>query len=378
MGEEKVEELNLLRKMSREFALKELREGREERDRYPFVPLDQGLLRKVEEVGFLSLLQGEAVEMREGLRGLCLVLEGLAMEDASLAGVIFAHSLSRLLLSLAGGADVVGRLESGGSVGGEGDGERSLIAFPCFDFPRETAGRLRAERAEDGYRLTGRAEFVILGNLAALALLPAGTEGAEGFSLFACPLREGGVQVGPAALSLGLRCCPASDLVLEGARSLLVGEEGRGEEYWSQASDLMALAAASMSLGVMKGSFREALEYARMRVQGGREIVGWSEVRMILSRMALQCRSGEMLLDAALREAEEGAPGWRASARAAALKVQEDACHVASDGVQLLGGNGYMRDYGQEKRFRDAHQLKVLLGHHPLRQLEFLALTEEA
>ena len=184
------------------------------------------------------------------------------------------------------------------------------------------------------------------------------------------------MEASPPVLSLGLRSCPGVDLVLREASSSLIGKAGEGERYYGSAADLLAASAAAMSLGVMKGSFREALEYARQRIQGGWEIINWSEVRMLLSQMALHCRSGEMLLAAALRETQKGEAGWEVSSRAAALQVQEMACQVVSDGVQLLGGNGYMRDYGQEKRFRDAHQLKVLLGHHPLRKLEFLQLAE--
>ena len=119
------------------------------------------------------------------------------------------------------------------------------------------------------------------------------------------------------------------------------------------------------------------MEYAKQRLQGGRAIINWSEVRMILSKMALQCRSGEMLVDAALRKCEEETAGWEASAIAAALQVQEMACQVVADGVQVLGGNGYMKDYCQEKRFRDAHHLKVLLGHHPLRKLDLFDTLEK-
>lgn len=372
---ERAEEWKLLEQMSRDFASRELRAGKEERDRHPFVPLDLDLLRKAEELGFFSLLQEEAADIPASLQALCLVLENLSMEDAAFAGAVFTNSLSQMVMLQAGRADVPDELRGSGT-GEREAGRLPLIAFPPFDFPGEVARGLQAEKRDGDYLLTGRAEFVVLGSLARWALLPARTEGVEGFSFFLTALEGEGVEASPPVLSLGLRSCPGVDLVLREASSHLVGKAGEGERYYGSAADLLAVPAAAMSLGVMKGSFREALEYARQRVQGGWEIINWSEVRMLLSQMALHCRSGEMLLAAALRETGKGEAGWEVSSRAAALQVQEMACQVVSDGVQLLGGNGYMRDYGQEKRFRDAHQLKVLLGHHPLRKLEFLRLAE--
>lgn len=376
MNGDRADEWKLLDNMSRDFASRELRVGREERDAHPFAPLDLGLLRKAEELGFFSLFQDEGEEVAANLRALCRVLENLAIEDASFAGAVFTHALAELIMRLAGRGDIPGKLREKAGNGGQEEGRLPLVAFPCFDAPEETARGLRAEKRDDNYLLTGRAEFVVLGNVAGWALLPAYIEGMGKYSFFLTPLKGQGVEVGNSVLSLGLRSCPGADLALQEVVSGLIGEAGEGERYYASAVDLLSACAAAMSLGVMRGSFREALDYARQRVQGGREIINWSEVRMILSQMALHCRAGGMLVDAALREAERGERGWEASSWAAALQVQETACQVASDGVQLLGGNGYMRDYGQEKRFRDAHQLKVLLGHHPLRKLKFLQLAE--
>ena len=56
------------------------------------------------------------------------------------------------------------------------------------------------------------------------------------------------------------------------------------------------------------------------------------------------------------------------SAVAAAVHIGDIAADVTSEGIQLLGGNGYMKDYGQEKRMRDAKQAQSLLGSSPLRK----------
>jgi len=376
-GPEKAEELKLLENMSRDFAINELREGREERDTYPYAPLDLALFHKAEELGYFTLLLDEPDEKLTNQALLGHVLTILSMEDASLAGAVFAHSLAQMIIIQAGQAAMLDKIQDGGSKAMQKKKESPFIAFPCFDFPDNLARGLRAEKKDEKYFLSGEVNYVTLGNLASWALLPAQVEGKKGFSFFLCPLGDEKVTDSFAVLSLGLRSCPAVDLAISDAEAVPVGDIGAGEIYYEAVEALFAALAASISLGVMKGSYREALDYSRQRVQGGREIINWSELRMMLSRAAVQCRTSEMLVNRALHESELGIPGWEDSARAAALHVQEAACHVTSDGIQILGGNGYMQDYGQEKRFRDAHQLKVLLGHHPLRKLEYIKFAEE-
>jgi alkylation response protein AidB-like acyl-CoA dehydrogenase len=68
-------------------------------------------------------------------------------------------------------------------------------------------------------------------------------------------------------------------------------------------------------------------------------------------------------------ELEQKQSGYESRISAAALHVSELACEATVDGVQILGGYGYMKDYGQEKRYRDARMVQALLGSAPLKKL---------
>jgi alkylation response protein AidB-like acyl-CoA dehydrogenase len=247
-----------------------------------------------------------------------------------------------------------------------------LIAFPSFNNPGETENAARVEKRAEKYVLSGDIEYVVLGGIADSALLPAKVKGEEGYSLFLVNLKGDGIEVSEPVLSLGLHACPAVDMSLSGVEGKLVGNEGEGGGYFEAAVDRLSVAAAAMAAGVMKGSFVEALDYTRERVQGGREIVNWSEVRMLLSGMAVKGKVADMLVDQASRSVDCGEPGWQLDSRAAALHVQEMAADATTDGIQLLGGNGYMKDYGQEKRFRDAKQIQALMGLTPMRKLKYI------
>ena len=68
--------------------------------------------------------------------------------------------------------------------------------------------------------------------------------------------------------------------------------------------------------------------------------------------------------------------GWEQKALAAAIHIQESALQVTTDGVQALGGVGYMQDFGQEKRFRDAKHIQACFGLTPMKRLRlFNAVT---
>ena len=219
--------------------------------------------------------------------------------------------------------------------------QQALIAFPSFNNPGEVESAARAVKKGGGYELSGAVEYVVLGGLVRRAILPARIEGAEGYSFFLVDLKADGVDASDPVLSLGMHACPAVDLALSGVPARLIGAGGEGNAYFETAVDRLSVAAAAMAAGVMKGSFTEALDYSKQREQGGRLIVGWSEVRMLLAGIAVKGKVADLLVECASCAVDREEPGWQLASRAAALQVQEMATGATSDGIQLLGGYGY-------------------------------------
>lgn len=358
-------EKTMLAELANQFSAGELEGKQEERDRYPFAPFFDDAVGKAAEVGFLALTLPE--EMGGSGGGLCeltTVLEIICRTDASLGCVIFTDSMAQRVMLLSGSDELLSSVYTG-----DRGYPASLLAFCSFTDPNQLAGDIRAVPDGGGYRLSGSVPYLVLGNAAGSAVIFAPLEGDSRPSCFLVDLEGVGVQRSEPVLSLGLRACPAVDLTLNAAAGRLVGDEGRGGEQYREAADRMSVAAAAMASGVMRGSFDEALSYARRRRQGGREIVEWFEVRMILADMAVKVKASGMLVAGACLAIQNGEPGWRQGSRAAALQVQEMACGLTDNGIQVLGGNGYMKEYGQEKRFRDAGQIKSLLGLVPMKKL---------
>ncbi|MDA8141120.1 MAG: acyl-CoA dehydrogenase family protein [Desulfobacteraceae bacterium] len=360
-------ELAMMAKAAKEFAAKQLAPNREESDKYPFGPLFTDVVEKAFGLDFFHILLPEALQgMSLGLNALGVVLENICREDASLGGIIFTTLAGQEILRHAGAAEPLKTICSAKRL------HDFLIALPVFNNPAEVKHLAQAQPAEGGYTLSGTIEYVVLGSMAKQALIPARTPGAKDFSYFLVGLETAGLKKSEPVLSLGLHACPAVDMEFNRTPAKLIGQAGQGSLYFNQMADRMHAAAAAMSLGIMKGSFQEALDYARRREQGGQTIIHWSEVKMILANMALKINNAEMIVAQACQAADNQAPKWESRTRAAALHIQEMACDLTTDGIQVLGGVGYMKDFGQEKRFRDAKHIQALMGIAPVKKIKFL------
>jgi alkylation response protein AidB-like acyl-CoA dehydrogenase len=360
-------ELKMLEKAASEFAKKTLAADREENDKFPCGPFFSEVLDKALAFDFFHMVLPESAGgIGKGIRALSVILSAISEEDSSLAGIIFTTSAAIELMVAAGCQDRLAGLFSDREI------RNVLMAMPVFCHPAETVTLPEAVISGDEAHISGNLDYLTLGGIASKAVVPATIAGMPSFSYFLVDLEQPAVKKSLPVLSLGLRSCPSTDMTFNRAKASLLGEPGKGHEYFGVMADRMHAASSAMSLGVMKGSFREALEYCRKRKQGGQEIIHWSELKMILSNMAIHLKVAEMLVTRACQAVKSREKGWETTSRASALHVQSLACDLTTDGIQALGGVGYMKDFGQEKRFRDAKQIQSFLGIAPVKRIRYL------
>lgn len=361
-------ELKLLKKSATEFAKKELTPNREENDKFPFGPFFDSVVKKAFEADFFHTTLPEAAGgTGQGISALCILLDGLCQEDSSLAGIIFTNAAAQeIMLAADAGGLLKKKISAADTV------KKFLTAFPVFNNPGEDDHVVRAEKKDNQYRLTGDIEYVVLGGLAGHALIPAVISGQKNYSFFLVALNQRSLSISPPVHSLGLHACPAIDLSLKEAKADLVGKEEEGAVYFEAMADKLSVVAAAMSTGIMKGSFKEAFDYSKARFQGGREIINWSEVQMIMANMAIMTKNAEMAVARACQAVDQKEKGWQACSRAVAVHVQAMAGELTTDGIQVMGGVGYMKDFGQEKRFRDARHIQSLLGMVPMKKINYI------
>ncbi len=152
---------------------------------------------------------------------------------------------------------------------------------------------------------------------------------------------------------------PRTGLAAVRLATVRLGDPGAGEALPPADPAELAvpwlLGIAAMAAGAARGALEVAAAYARERRQGGRPIVEHPAVQLLLGEAASRVAAARAHLGFA-----GGTAGGLAQALAARLSVVEEAFQAATDSMQVLGGYGYMEDYGVEKRLRDIMTLRGL------------------
>lgn len=361
-----LEDMAPLEEMARRLAQDKIKPKSSALDRYPFAGGEaaaiDALLDELDAQGLLAVTAPEAWGgLGLGVDALSVIIYALSEVDASFALPVFTAAFSQGLLAKAGGTPPW-QAETA-------SGRDRLVAFPLFETPGRISSLPQASRTATDFTLTGAVRDLAMGRYARRALVPAILEGESDYAYFLVELAGPSVRCCVSDLPLGMRALPLLDLDLTATPAQLVGAERGGGEIFSEVAARFQAAAAAMSAGLMRGALQEVLAYAQERHQGGRAIINWSEVRMMIGAMAARSRTADACVAATCQAVEADSPGWRSLALGSATLVHELACQQGDDGLQALGGVGYMRDFPQEKRYRDARQLQALLGAAPLRKL---------
>jgi len=356
-------DLQPFRDLALRFAKKELDPKAIDMDNYPFCDFNRNALKAAQEAGLLKIMLPEAHGgAGQGMAVLCEILFSLSRSDASFAAMVFVNTLAQSAVIKWGTQALIDRFI-----------QSELIAFPAYDLPTDLPVELTAEKKGDAFSLKGRVEFLALAPVADALILPAKMQGTtEASAFFLIDAKTKGISLGEPILSLGLRSCPVADVELDNvevpAENLLCKDTESG---YPALTASFRPAAAALAVGVLAGSYEAAKAYARERYQGGQMIIDHEQVRLMLANMAVLTESGKALVQSMARAADEGQP-WPLS-DAGLILLTEQASRAATDGVQILGGYGYMKDYGQEKRMRDAKQIESIFGAAPLKRLELMA-----
>lgn len=355
-------DLQAFQELAERFAKKELEPRAIDLDDYPYAAFNEPALKKAEELGLFKLMVPESLGgSGQGMAVFCQILYSLARADASFAAVLMVHTLAQSALLQWGNPAVIDKYL-----------RLPLLAFPVYDLPTDLPRTVIAEKKGGGWILDGKLSYLALAPVAQALILPAEMKGTDKVGLWVVDARAKGLTIGAPVLSLGLRNCPAADVgvagVETGAEQLLCADAGSA--YPALAAGFRP-AVAALSVGVVAGSFEAAKNYAKQRYQGGRMIVEHDQVRLLLANLAVVAETGKSLVFSMADAADEKRP-WPIS-DAGLIFLSEAASRATSDGVQVLGGYGYMQDYGQEKRMRDAKQIESIFGAAPLKRLELIA-----
>ncbi len=251
----------------------------------------------------------------------------------------------------------------------------------CYGLTEAGAGsdpaamRTTAVRDGDEWIINGEKKFITNGNVASYCVLAAVTEkgkGYKGISSFVVDLENTpGFKVGRVEEKLGILASGTAELIFEDARlpgDALLGNPGEGFKQMLTTLDGGRIGIAAQAIGIGRAVLEEALEYAKTREQFGKPISSFQAIQWKLADMATEMDAAELLT---LRAAwlEDHKMPYEKAAAMAKMYASDVTMKAAIEGVQILGGYGYCKEYPMERHMRDAKICQIYEGTNEIMRL---------
>ncbi|HXG27486.1 MAG TPA: acyl-CoA dehydrogenase family protein [Nevskiales bacterium] len=218
----------------------------------------------------------------------------------------------------------------------------------------------KARAAGDGYVLSGVKSLAPRAHEAELFVIAAELEG-KGPALFLVESSSAGLSV-EAEPSMGLRAASLGRVILEDVklpRRALLGEASA--ETYAECLRLSRLAWCSLAVGTAQAVLDYVIPYVNERVAFGEPISHRQSVAFMVANIAIELEGMRLATWRAASRAEQGKPYAREVALARRL-CAERGMQIGNDGVQLLGGHGFVKEHPVERWYRDLRAVGVMEG----------------
>src|SRR3954470_17944580 len=245
------------------------------------------------------------------------------------------------------------------------------------------------DEAKDEWVLNGQKAWATNGGLAAVHVVIASVDrelGSRGHAAFVIPPETEGLEQGAKVKKHGSRASHTADVHLDDCRvpgSCLLGGKEKLDERLARAREGKkgkAQAATqtfeasrptvgAQALGIARAAYEYALDYAKEREQFGRKIVENQAIAFALADMKMEIDAARLLVWRASWMGRTGKPFVAAEGSMSKLKAGEVAVWVTERAIQILGGNGYTRQYPVERMHRDSKIYTIFEGTSEIQRL---------
>jgi acyl-CoA dehydrogenase len=336
--------------------------------------------------------------------------EGLAQFWYDQSGLLMPIVNEELFWGDAGiGMSIMGTSLAVAAIFGQGTPEQSAEWIPqCFGSPEQPAvaafcssepdagsdvsairTSAKYDEDKDEWVLNGQKAWATNGGIAGVHVVIASVDrelGARGHVAFVIPPGTAGCEQGAKVRKHGLRASHTADVHLDDCRvpgsCLLGGKEKlderlartrEGKSGRSQAAmqtfETSRPTVGAQAIGIARAAYEYALDYAGERVQFGRPIVENQAVAFTLANMKLEIDAARLLVWRAAWMGRNGITFENAEGSMSKLKAGEVAVWATERAMQILGGNGYTREYPVERMHRDAKIYDIFEGTAEIQRL---------
>ena len=249
--------------------------------------------------------------------------------------------------------------------------------------------RAKYDEAKDEWVLNGQKAWATNGGIANVHVVVASVEaelGSRGQAAFVIPPGSRGLEQGTKLKKHGLRASHTADVFLDDCRipgsCLLGGKEKldqrlaharEGTRGKSQAAmqtfEVSRPTVGAQAIGIARAAYEYALEYAKQREQFGKAIIENQAIGFALADMKMEIDAARLLIWRASWMGRTGQRFENAEGSMSKLKAGEVAVWATERAIQILGGNGYTREYPVERMHRDAKIYTIFEGTSEIQRL---------
>jgi acyl-CoA dehydrogenase len=245
------------------------------------------------------------------------------------------------------------------------------------------------DEAKDEWVLNGQKAWATNGGIANVHVVIASVDrelGARGHAGFVIPPGTKGLEQGAKVKKHGLRASHTADVHLDDCRipgyCLLGGKEKlderlararEGKSGRTQAAmktfEVSRPTVGAQAIGIARAAYEYALDYAKQREQFGHPIIENQAIAFTLADMKMEIDAARLLVWRAAWMGRTGKDFDSAEGSMSKLKSGEVAVWVTERAIQILGGNGYTREYPVERMHRDAKIYTIFEGTSEIQRL---------
>ncbi|MFM2195527.1 MAG: hypothetical protein RL092_1127 [Bacteroidota bacterium] len=238
------------------------------------------------------------------------------------------------------------------------------------------AMRMKCTAVKDGeyWILNGTKNWIthgISGEVAVVLVRTGELLDSKGITAFIVERDTPGFKGGKKENKLGMRASETAELIFEDCRiheSQILGQVGDGFYQAMKILDGGRISIGALSLGIAKGAFKAAVQYAKEREQFGKPIAQFQAIAFKLADMQVEIEASEMLLLQAAHLKNNKKKVTKEGAMAKYFS-SEVAVRVSTDAVQIFGGYGYTKDFPVEKFYRDSKLCTIGEGTSEIQKL---------
>ncbi len=308
-----------------------------------------------------------------GVLGACIAIEEIARVCSNSPLFLSVFLLATRPIEIAGSEEQKKKLLSGVA---SGELRGSFSTTEPHAGSDIAAMRTRASLEGGEWVINGQKSFCTGSPQADFIVLAAKTDagaGVRGISLFIVPGDAPGLAIGPPERKMGMRGIPTCGLFFNNCRipaGNIIGGENRGFRTAMLGFNQARPGIGARAVGLAQGCLDYASAYAREREAFGVPIARHQAVQFMIADMFMNTEAARLLVYRAAAMVDAGRFGKEDVHYFSAAKcfASDIAMKAAVDGVQILGGAGYMKDHPLERFMRDAKQLQIIEGTNQIQR----------